>query len=982
MPLILAAVVSALLGLSSFAQSEVGGATLTGTVLDPQGASIAGAKVTVKNTATGLSREGATTDAGLFNFVRLPVGTYSLTVEFQGFKTAKKDGIALTVGAVIALSIPLEVGSVSENVTVTSDTPVVETTRSQTATTVNEKAVRDLPINGRNFLDFTVLTPGVVRDPRGGDLSFGGQRGTLNSLLVDGGDSNNLFFGQSSGRAGVRNPYTFSQDAVGEFQVNTNTYAAEIGRAGGGVVNAITKSGTNQFHGTAFWFFRDRFMNANLFFNNANGRPRQPYHFNQFGGNLGGPIVKNKFFFFVNYDGQRNLTPVAPFFPVAIPNDAASQAAAADLARFQTPYTQGLVNDIWTAKADWNITATQTLSVRYNWHRFTGKNFENGGPQSAQERTGDSENNTDNVAVNYAKVIGTSMVWDSRFIFLKDDAPGAANSDRPEAQIQQAGRLMMAIGRNNFSPRYTNAKRYQTIQALSMNRGRHSMKFGGDLNFERIDNFFPGNFSGSYTFTSLADWFNKRPATFTQGFAGPGTAGALTRPNINEMALFAQDSWRLNDRLTLNYGARLDRFDYAAGTVKNPDAGLAAANLDTSRIDTPGANFSLRFGFAYKLDRAGNWVIRGGAGNYFARVPSILTGTSHSQNGIQVQTYTLRSNIPAQAAIMPTYPNILSAPPALARTPDIYVVEASFKQPQTYQWSLNLETKLSRDVAVTLGYLAVRGLNLSRTRDVNLFPAAAVASTISGGSPVTFFRNPGNRPNVNFGRISLFESGGSSIYHSGFIQISKRYARNFQLQGSYTWSKVIDTAPDATSVVVGGGDDAKVAQNTLQPNLDRGMGNANVPHRFVVSSVWDLNYFGGIKNPVGRAVINGWQLSVIGAWQSGLPYSATSNVDLNNDGNVRNDRSPGFGRNTFRGSNIANWDFRVSKEFPLFRETIRMRLMGEAFNIANRANFTAFQTTPFNYAAVTNLFTPVANFRAPNNTSDPRILQIAARITF
>ena len=975
----------------SFAQSEVGGATLTGTVLDVQGSSVSGAKVLVTNTQTGLVREMVSTESGLYNFQRLPVGTYTLTVEFEGFKTFRRENLQLGVGAVVSIDPQLEVGSVAETVTVSSDTPVVETTRSQTATTVGEKAVRDLPINGRNFLDFTVLTPGVVRDPRGGDLSFGGQKGTMNSLLVDGGDSNNVFFGQSSGRAGVRNPYAFSEDSVQEFQVNTNSYAAEIGRAGGGVINVITKSGTNELHGGGFWFFRDRELNANTWANNRRGIGRQPYHFNQFGGNIGGPIARNKLFFFFNYDGQRNKTPVAPFFPVAVPSDANSQAAAAALTKYLTPYTQGLNNDVYVGKVDWNITSTQTLTVRYNRNSFVGQNFENGGPQSAGEHTGNSEVHTDNVAATYTKVIGSSAVLDARFIFLKDDEPGSANSTSPEAIIQQSGTTMIAIGRNNFSPRYTNTKRYQYIINQSVNWHAHAFKFGFDNNIERVANYFPGNFSGAYTFTSLADWTLNRPTTFTQGFAGVGTDGALTQPNLTEFAFYAQDSWRVTDRLTLNYGVRWDNFNYAAGPVKNPDAGLAAWNLDTSRIDNLKKTVAGRFGFAYRADKAGNLVIRGGIGNFYARVPAILTGTSHSQNGIQVQTYTLRSSIPAQAALIPTYPNVLGAPPELSRTPDIYVVEGGFKQPTAYQWSLNVEAKVGRDIALTGGYLGVRGAHLSRTRDINLFPAVATPSCIvpAAGfactSPqaqaVTIYRHPSGRPNPNFGRISLFESGGDSIYHAVFVQITKRYAQNFQVQASYTFGRVIDTAPDATAVVVGA-DDRKIVQDTLNPAGDRGPGDANVKNRVVMSAIWDLNYFNGITNPFGKFLIQGWQLSVIGQAQSGRPYSATANTDVGNDANNVNDRAPGYGRNTFYQFGFGSWDVRVTKDIPLYGERVRMRLIGEAFNIANKPNFTTINQTPYNYTAATNIFVPAVGFGLPTNTSDPRILQVAARITF
>ena len=973
------------LSLLVFAQSEIGSASLSGTVTDPSGAIVAGAKVTVSNVATGLVRSLTTTDAGFFNFVRLPVGTYNVEVQQGGFNALKIDALPLTVGGQTSLDLKLQVTSATASVDVNTDLPLIETTRAHTATAVNEKAVRDLPINGRNFLDFTVLTPGVVRDPRGGDLSFGGQRGTANSLLIDGGDSNNLFFGQSSGRAGTRNPYTFSQDAVQEFQVNTNGYAPEIGRAGGGVINVVTKSGTNALHGTAFWFFRDKAMNANTFINNAAGRARQPYHFNQFGGNIGGPIKKNKLFFFYNYDGQRNTLPNAVFFPpnVTIPNDAVSQQVAQDLRRYQTDYTTGLVNNIHTAKIDYNLSSTQTLSVRYNLHRFTGRNFENAGNQSAAERTGNSKNTTDNLALNYTKIFGATTVWDSRFIYLRDDAPGEANSADPEAQIRQSGATMLSIGRNSFSPRYTNSKKYQIINALSLSRGKHSYKVGGDLNFERISNFFPGNFSGAFIFDSFLDFANRRPSSFTQGFAGAGTKGPTTYPNANEVAFFAQDQWRLNDRLTLTYGGRYDLFAYAQNPVKNPDAGLAAAKLDTSRFNRDTNNLAGRLGFAYRLDKEGKQVFRGGYGMFYGRTASILVSTTHSQNGIQVQTYSLNGGIPAQAALIPRYPAILSGPPALQRSPDIYVVAPDYVQPLSHQFNFNYELQVSRDTALTFGYLGVRGEHLTRARDINHFPLEYTTATFSNGNgAVQVGRRPNTRPNPNFGRITLNDSGGDSIYHAGFIQITKRYAENFQFLASYTWSKVIDTLPDQTSVVPNnGGDDAKVAFDTLLPNADRALGDAHVPFRFVFSGVWDLNYFKN-SSPVVKHVLGGWQISGISTSQSGRYFTARSNVDLNNDGNRFSDRSPGFGRNTIEGPGFFSIDMRVSKDIPLGGERMKLRIMGEAFNSFNHTNFTALQLVPYNYNATTRIFTPTANFQVANATADPRILQIAARITF
>ena len=963
-----------------WAQSEAGGATLGGTVTDPSGAVVSGAKVKVSNELTGLARESVSNASGVFSLPRLPIGRYSLVVEMAGFKTAKRSEIQLGVGAVLSLTVTLEVGAATEQVTVTGDVPIVETTRSQTSTSVNERAVRDLPINGRNFLDFTVLTPGVVRDPRGGDLSFGGQRGTSNALLIDGNDANNTFFQQSSGRTGVRNPYAFSQEAVAEFQVNTNGYAAEIGRAGGGVINVVTKSGTNELHGSAFWFLRQRFLNANTFINNSRGIVRQPYDFDQFGGTVGGPAVKNKLFYFVSYDGQRNLQPVAPLPALNIAAGSPQAAVVAGLAQYFVPYTQGSNNNTFLGKADWTINDKSNLTVRYNMGRFTGKNFENGGAQRAQEATGNSQNNTDNVTGSYTRVLSPTMVYDARATYLQDQAPGEANSTGPEVNILEAGARVISFGRNSFSPRYTNIKRFQTIHSLSKTVGTHTMKFGTDFNFDRIANFFPGNFSGIYQFNSLADYAARRPFSFVQGFAGQGTDGALTKPNVSEYAFYGQDSWRATERLTLNLGLRYDLFRYAANGVLNPNAGLAAGRLFTNQIPRDNSNFAGRGGFAYRVTKSDRMLIRGGLGVFYVRTPAIITGTSHSQNGIQVQGYSLFSTNPTQAGLIPVFPNVLSGPPTLARTPDIYVFDPSYRTPRTYQWSLNVETRLATDYLLTLGYLGVRGQNLTRTRDINLQTPEVISASIAGGSGVSFLRSPG-RLNSAFGRISLFESAADSIYHGGFVQIAKRYGKSFQLLANYTFSKVIDTKPDATSVVVGA-DDAKQVLNTLNPRMDRGLGDADVRHRAVISGTWDIDYAKGLQNPVLRAVLRGYQVGLITQIQSGRWFTASVAGDLNNDGSTANER-PGFiGRNTIEGPGFASVDVRLSRDINVYRERMKLKLIFEGFNVTNRANFNNFDRTPFAYNAATRVFTGRAQYLAMTGSADPRILQLAVKLTF
>ena len=734
----------------------------------------------------------------------------------------------------------------------------------------------------------------------------------------------------------------------------------------------MTKSGSNAFHGTAFEFFRDKGLNANSWENNRNGSVKRNYHFNQYGGTIGGPIKKDKAFFFFDFDGQKNSEPITVILGAAAPADALSQAGRTTLLGFTGAYPRSLNNKVYLIKTDVNLTDHQRLMVRFNANRFNGINYENSGATSAIGHTGNADVATDNISGTHTFVMNPTTLFESRVSFTPDNEPGAANSTAPEASISQGGNTVLNIGRNNFSPRYTNAKTFQIVESISHVRGRHSYKMGADMIWQRIDNFFPGLFSGAYTFTSYAAFAAGTPSRYQQAFAGTGTDGPLTKPNAGEYAFFAQDSWRVSDRLTLNYGARYDVFAYAQPSVKNPDAALLAAGYDTSRINRDKNNLAGRFGFAYRLSNSGNLTLRGGIGNFYGRTPSIMVGTAMSQNGIQVQTYSLTTNLPA-------YPKILAAPPALNRTPDIYVFDKNYVQPLTQQWSLNLERQFGRSYSLQIGYQGSRGEHLSRTRDVNLLPAVATAGTLNG-APVSFLRHPG-RVNANFGRISLFDSGADSIYHGGFIQLSKRMSENLQFLVSYTLAKALDSKPDSTSVVVGT-DDSKNAEDTLVPNSERGRGNADIRHRFVFSGIWDINYGAKLHQPVLRALLRGYQLSLVSNLQSGRPLTATVGSDPNNDGNSSTDRPFGLGRGTYEAPGFAQVDLRFTRDIHLYQEKVSMKLMFEAFNLTNRVNFNNVGTGAYAFNSTTRVFTPSVSFLLPTTTFDPRILQLGAKIVF
>lgn len=1019
----------------SAAQQGTSG-SIEGTITDQQGGAIVNAKLTAVNKATGQTLEASSDDNGLFHFLAVPVGTYRVTVEHGGFAKYSTE-ITVDVAARINLPVQMAVGSQAETVTVSAAPPVLETTRSSVESVVNERAVSNLPTLGRNFINFTLLTPGVTTDVRTGDISFAGQRGTLNSLIVDGSDNNNTFFAQTLGRTGSgRGPYQFSQDSVQEFQVNSNTYSAEYGSAAGAVINVVTKSGTNDFHGTAFEFYRDRSLNAFDPIAKALNRPKQPYHFNQFGGDIGGPIKKDKLFFFFDYDGQRNTVQNLVFVPPACTGalDANQTTACNYLLARDASWLQTFNQDVYLGKADWHINSKELLSVRVNSQRFTGNNLEFSGSTVSSEHTGASNVTTDTISGQLTSTLSPRLVNEFRAAYVRDDEPGQANSINPEAFVRQGGNTQLTIGRNSFSPRFTNIKRGQFADTLAWVRGRHTLKFGGSVMLDRISNFFPGNFSGTYTFNSLEGFgcslngggsscFTGSDAadTFTQAFAGTGTSGATTNPNLNEFSAFVQDEWRVTSNFTLNAGLRYDREGLAQPHVLNPVA--QAAGILTNQINVDNNNFGPRLGFAWNPAQFNHRaVVRGGFGIYFGRTPSILVGTAHSNNGVQIETLTF-----AGAAIPANYPNTVcgspTANPSCAAPapgpgiptpppPTIFVFNPNYVQPYTEQGNLGVEWQVGKDSSITVSYLGVRGVHLQRTRDINLAGEVPTTIRIAGTTtPLTFERFPSPvagacpaglfvipssttcRPNGNFQRIEEVESNANSIYHGLILQFNKRFTRNYQLLASYTYGKVIDDRPDGTSVVpFNSTDDPKMVEDPLNVRADRAPGVTDQRHRFVLSGVWTLNYAQG-AHAAERLILGGWELSGIFTAQFGQPYSALVSSDLNNDSNRFTDRVPGLGRNTLYLPRIVSLDPRVTKNIQL-HERLKLQLIAEAFNIFNHTNINGVNTTQFivssSAAACGVAGTPcllpnnsgTSAFQFPTSDVNPRIVQLAAKLVF
>ena len=963
----------------AFAQSVTG--SIQGTIVDQSGAVLPGVTVNVTNSATGVARTVVSDATGTFRAELLPVGPYDLSAELPGFSPRKQTGINLTVGAELTFRIEMRVANVAETVTVSAESPILETTRSQVSSTVGEQAVRSLPVNGRNFINFALLTPGVTTDVRTGDISFAGQRGTLNSLVVDGADNNNTFFGQTVGRTGSgRAPYQFSAAAVKEFQVNSNAYSAEYGRAGGAVINVVTKSGTNTPSGSVFEFLRDKSLNAINLINQLQGRAKSPYHFNQFGGFFGGPLRKDRDFLFVNYDGQRNKLPNLVFLnpPSTTPGDADTLAAIAKLQPLAVSWDQAQNQDTFFIKTDHQLNNANRLTLRYNHQNFNGKNFENSGGQNSIEHTGDSNVRTRTLNAGVTTVLGSTLFNEVRVQWAKDQEPGQANSANPEAIIQQGGQTVLTIGRNSFSPRETTIKRWQVAETLTWARGEHKAKGGVDFQFDNILNYFPGNFFGAYTYSSLAGFNLNQASRYVQAFPGPGTTGPTTHPDIKEYSFFVQDEWRVTHDVTVNAGLRYDVQQFAKPQVRNPDAQLAASGIDTSFLPTDTNNWGPRLGVAWS-PAGKKFLARAGYGIFYGRTPSIMVGTAHSNNGVNVQTITFTGGL------IPPYPNVYASLPtgvALPR-PTIFNFDRNYQNARVQQASVGFEYELMPQTSVIINYLHVNGDQLPRSTDINVGASTPTTYSVSTtGQQLPYYRLAGG-PFTNFARIISFQSTADSRYDGLTIELNRRFARHVSARAAYTVGKVTDTVPDATAVVPGSSsDDAKYASNPTNFEADRTFGNNDQRHRFVFSGIYDTNGLAAGSHGVAGALARGWELSAIFTASSGQPYSArVGNVDLNNDGNTRNDFAPGTVRNQFSLPKYSSLDIRIAREIALAKRATLQPIF-EAFNLLNADDVNVVNTTLYSVNTTTNVLTPNASFGQPLATAGQRIIQLALKLTF
>ena len=1010
---VLAAVLCALcvaLGSSyTFAQSAVTGA-VSGTVSDPNKAAVPNASITLKDLGTN-KEETATSGAdGRFRITNLAPGAYILSVKASGFAEYKRETVVVEVGRTTSLDVDLAISGTQATVDVVASAVAVNTETKEFASNIDQTAINELPINGRRWSNFVILTPGVVPDGSFGLLSFRGISGLLNNNTVDGGDNNQAFFGEERGR--TRISYSISQSAIREFQVNTSNYSAEYGRAAGGVTNAVTKSGTNEFHGDLFYFQRNNDWGARnpLAFQTVlvNGvsqrigiKPHDQRH--QFGGTIGGPVVKDKLFFFFSYDQQKRNFPGLSIFgdPNYLNNVNRTQLTGKGLTNAQIDETMAFITSLTGTvprkgdqllllpKIDWQITNNHTFTINYNRLRWDSPS---GVQTQATNTRGRASFGDDYVKVDWGTARLTSTITpkllnefrvqyarDFEFQQSQTPLPGeprtSINGSAPDVGLQNG----LNFGKPNFLERasYPKEKRLQFTDNVTYTIGGNTLKFGGDINHveDVLNNLFTE--SGSFFYNNvnefILDYVNwKTPlaanttcitntrlrgkcysGNYAQGFGPLGAEFSTTDYNF-----YGQFDWKFTPRVTFNLGMRYEYQGFPEAQYANASTAVipntqVTFNQATSNLPADKNNFGPRAGFALAVTDDAKTSLRGGYGLYYGRTINSTIYNALLNTGNPGGQFLV--NIQPTATTAPVFPFVL--PSAAAGTGAIQYFAPDFGNPMIHQMDLIFEREIFRDTLVSASYLFSLGRKLPTFYDRNLsVPTTDRTFTVNGGPfngqtfsiPVFL----GTRPNTSFSNITEIASRVRSEYNAMVLQFNRRMSKGLQVLANYTLAKSEDDSQVSQTFTT-----ANVPFNVFDPGAERGRSNFDRRHKFILSAVYAPRV--KLDNDFATALLDGWSIAPIFQVYTGVPYNGnvSGNVSggqaggLNGSGSSSN-RLPLVERNAFSAPGVKNFDIRVSRRF-FIKERVSFEFLGEVFNVLNRTQWTNVSNVMYNLSGTT-----------------------------
>ena len=1002
------------LGIHTVTAQQITTGVIQGTVTDATGALLPGVTVEAVNVGTSLTRTLTTGEDARFVFLQLPPGTYRLTFKIPAFATLVQEDVPLTVGQTVTLPVAMKVGGVAETVTVTGGTSVVDSTRTASATTLGTLTVENIPNLGRKFEDLLTLTPGVsiVQGPDGDEITFAGQRGIFNNISLDGGDYNNGFFGEQAG--GQRAAVDITLEAIKEFQVIATGAPAEFGRTAGGVVNVITKSGTNQKSGSLFHFQRIAALTGDL----SDGTRLEDFRREQFGGTFGGPIKTDKAFFFAALEGitgnfkRPNLGRQIGDTPCPVPNPTLQQNEAlingngdcqrlALLSFFQTRFSQNeggaIEHPVETisllTKFDVVANAQNNFSGSWNFNHSRKENetFDVATYGSSANGIEGDPARINVVNLNWFTNLSSRVLNEAHFTYSREKRPRTAVESAVAADTGMGFVPTFRFGNPFFLQPNVDELiwRTQFKNNVSIIRGSHPFKIGGEWMHTLNDQVFRGFFTGRYIFDSVTGFlrysspaapggfgpntvscsngsFVTHPATcaggtsggplllYLQGAAldGPANdAAGASKITNDEFSLFAQDQWQPRANLTINYGLRWDA-QLMPETI-DPATTAYGQFLDDPAFPSDGTipdqwtMFQPRAGVAWDVMGNGRSVLRGSVGVYSARQNMLSQVGSVTTNGVQQQTlFANTANLLSFSAPTPTWPGVLPvqavAPGTFPLFSGVRVFHRDYKNPRTYSYNVAYEQQLMADWAVYGDFTWTEGRNLTRFLNYNRLPGTCCSDGPGTGN--TFLYPPDGPWSPFLGEVMVANSFGESRYRALTLGVRKRFSEGYQFEGNYVLAKDEDDDSNERDPFV------DYSFNFFDLEKDWGPSDRDIRHK--------LNLFGYFTLPAGI--------------QANARVQARSAQPITPNPRALNGTDRG--RNSERKDNkFFSFDWRLARPFKFNGDRVQLVPIIEMFNTFNNTNNINPLSTPalFNFSGFLR-----------TGVGDPRQMQLAVKLVF
>jgi len=897
----------------AFAQSQAVNGTIEGTVVDSSGAVLPGVTVTVTNTDTGAVRSVVTNESGSYRAPLLPLGTYTVVAELDGFKKFEQAGVTVSAGQTAVINVTMGVGSLNETISVTADSPIVDPAKIDLGRNLNEREVKTLPLVSRNPYNFALLQPGVSGFE---NSEFGVPRFSANGTLlrinyqIDGNTNT------QKDRAGLR-LLPISEVMVREVKVVTSGYAPEFGQTTGLVYNVITPSGTNQVRGNATYRFRRKAFSARPFFfnNTATITDKPDTYVNTFTGEVGGPISRDRAHFFVGYERTSRDLSADRVITISSAN-AAALGLTSEEASGVMPASQAVT--FLMPKVDVQLNPAHRLSARYILFRNDSPNNINAGLTSTQWAT-DFTDAMDSAAAQLVSTLGATKLNEIRVQFAR------RHQSRVTNDLSGTGPAIRVSGAADFGgPYFATADAgfdfrqniWQVIENFTWIAGDHNLKVGADLQFvgdERTTTEIQ-----SYTFSSVANYLAARSganplayANFNQ-FIGPPDFTM----DSSLYSFFAQDDWRVNSDLKLLYGVRYDLYKYPEGDPGAPFEYSREFNIAKS-------NFGPRLGVAWTLGSDKRTVLRASTGLMYDQPLLAAYENAVQQNGVRSVTVSLTPTSPGA----PGFPGVLSGASGVTlRAPTIFTVDPEFKPGRTFQNNIQIDRALGQNYSAQVGFIYVKGYDLPVITDINLINPVG---TLADGRPIfSSTVSAATRQDPRFDHINTVQSVGEATYRGLTLQLTRRFSRGVQFDFTYALGKGTDNAP-LTSVLSVQGDDGR----SDPTNLDRDEGPNLLDTRHTFAGSFVAQPAVNLSNGVLNTLLNDNQFGIMLQLNSGLPFSIRSNRDLNFDG-VASDRPLNVTRNSMYLPNRYNMDLRYSRFVPI-NGRVRAEVQAEFKNLFN-----------------------------------------------